>query len=36
MADEEQKRDPLARVGPGIFIVTLVVILEFFWWFVRA
>lgn len=36
MADEEQNKDPFAPLGPLIFLITLVVILEFFWWFVRA
>ncbi len=36
MTDEKQERHQLAWVGPGIFLIVLVIIIGFFWWFVRA
>jgi hypothetical protein len=31
-----EKRDPIARLGPLLFIVVAILLFEFFWWFVRA
>lgn len=35
MTKKAEKRDQLARLGPVLFIVVLILILEFFWWLVR-
>jgi len=36
MPDEKKTRDHLRRLGPLIFIITLVIVIEFFWWFMHG
>ncbi len=36
MANKEQHDKHMARLGPAVFIITFVVIIEFFWWFMHA
>lgn len=36
MADKNNNKNHLDQLGPLIFIVTLVIIIEFFWWFMHA
>jgi len=36
MTDKKQTQDHLARLGPLLFLISLVVILLFFWWFLQA
>ncbi len=36
MAEKKGYDKHLEKLGPGIFIVVLVIILEVFWWFMHA
>lgn len=36
MKDRKEPRSPLDRLGPFIFLILLVLIIEFFWWFMHA
>lgn len=36
MADKRAIERHTAKIGPGLFILTLVAITEFFWWFMHA
>lgn len=36
MSDKNSKGNHFAKLGPFIFILTCVLILEFFWWFIPA
>ncbi len=36
MSDPVKEPSPGSRLGPALFIITLVIVLEFFWWFMSA
>ncbi len=36
MTDRNENRGGLNKVGPLIFLLTLVVVIEFFWWFMSS
>jgi len=33
MADKKGLEREMAKIGPLVFIITLIIIVEFFWWF---